>query len=135
MTITLDLFCFLPPSTHAPKKFPSLLADLFTLIYIFLEVSTIKMANARTHSDEVDMKIKEHASQQPKLDDATIDPENEVTGIKLLLIHIGICLCTFLIGLVIVLAKLVVSHADLPVGLQCYCHGSSGYNDSFQLSR
>ena len=30
----------------------------------------------------------------------SIDPENEVTGVKLLLIHIGICLCTFLIGLV-----------------------------------
>ena len=30
----------------------------------------------------------------------SIDPENEVTGAKLLLIHIGICLCTFLIGLV-----------------------------------
>lgn len=29
-----------------------------------------------------------------------IDPENEVTGVKLLLIHIAICLCTFLIGLV-----------------------------------
>lgn len=28
-----------------------------------------------------------------------IDPENEVTGVKLLLIHIAICLCTFLIGL------------------------------------
>jgi len=30
----------------------------------------------------------------------SIDPENEVTGVKLFLIHIGICLCTFLIGLV-----------------------------------
>lgn len=29
-----------------------------------------------------------------------IDPENEVTGIKLVLIHIAICLCTFLVGLV-----------------------------------
>ncbi|KAI0466914.1 major facilitator superfamily domain-containing protein [Xylaria cf. heliscus] len=28
-----------------------------------------------------------------------IDPENEVTGVKLLLIFIAICLCTFLIGL------------------------------------
>ncbi|KAI0444324.1 major facilitator superfamily domain-containing protein [Xylaria telfairii] len=28
-----------------------------------------------------------------------IDPENEVTGIKLLLIHTAICLCTFLVGL------------------------------------
>lgn len=32
--------------------------------------------------------------------DYSIDPENEVTGAKLLLIHLGICLCTFLIGLV-----------------------------------
>jgi hypothetical protein len=32
--------------------------------------------------------------------DYSIDPENEVTGAKLILIHIGICLCTFLIGLV-----------------------------------
>lgn len=29
-----------------------------------------------------------------------IDPENEITGIKLLFIHTGICLCTFLVGLV-----------------------------------
>ncbi|KUI71222.1 Putative HC-toxin efflux carrier TOXA [Cytospora mali] len=28
-----------------------------------------------------------------------IDPANEVQGVKLLLIHIGICLCTFLVGL------------------------------------
>ena len=33
----------------------------------------------------------------PEMD---IDPENEVKGIKLLLIHTGICLCTFLVGLV-----------------------------------
>lgn len=32
--------------------------------------------------------------------DMSIDPENEVTGFKLLLIHIGICLSTWLIGLV-----------------------------------
>ena len=35
--------------------------------------------------------------EPPEMD---IDPENEVKGIKLLLIHTGICLCTFLIGLV-----------------------------------
>ena len=29
-----------------------------------------------------------------------IDPANEVKGVKLLLVHAGICLCTFLIGLV-----------------------------------
>ncbi|KAI1656409.1 MFS general substrate transporter [Daldinia decipiens] len=28
-----------------------------------------------------------------------IDPKNEVTGVKLLLIHISLCLCTFLVGL------------------------------------
>ena len=33
----------------------------------------------------------------PKMD---IDPQIEVTGIKSLLTHTGICLCTFLIGLV-----------------------------------
>ncbi|KAH4161849.1 hypothetical protein HBI04_127330 [Parastagonospora nodorum] len=57
------------------------------------------MDDARTHSDDVDLKTKEQTSQQTKVEDATIDPENEVTGIKLLLIHIGICLCTFLVGL------------------------------------
>ncbi|PVI03881.1 MFS general substrate transporter [Periconia macrospinosa] len=31
--------------------------------------------------------------------DTSIDPENEITGVKLLLIHTGICLCTFLVGL------------------------------------
>ena len=35
--------------------------------------------------------------EPPEMD---IDPENEVKGVKLLLIHTGICLCTFLIGLV-----------------------------------
>ena len=35
--------------------------------------------------------------ESPEMD---IDPENEVKGIKLLLIHTGICLCTFLVGLV-----------------------------------
>ncbi|KAM0798243.1 major facilitator superfamily domain-containing protein [Usnea florida] len=34
--------------------------------------------------------------EPPEMD---IDPENEVKGIKLLLIHTGICLCTFLVGL------------------------------------
>ncbi|RYC62856.1 hypothetical protein CHU98_g3353 [Xylaria longipes] len=38
-----------------------------------------------------------NATQDETNDD--IDPENEVTGVKLLLIHIAICLCTFLIGL------------------------------------
>ncbi len=29
-----------------------------------------------------------------------IEPENEVQGMKLILIHLSICLCTFLVGLV-----------------------------------
>jgi MFS family permease len=32
--------------------------------------------------------------------DGGIDPENEVTGAKLILLHTGLCLCTFLTGLV-----------------------------------
>ena len=35
----------------------------------------------------------------------SIDPENEVKGVKLLIIHLSICLCTFLVGLV----------SDLPI--------------------
>ena len=30
-----------------------------------------------------------------------IDPENEIKGVRLLLLHIAISLCTFLVGLVI----------------------------------
>jgi hypothetical protein len=45
---------------------------------------------------------KTNATTTPGSDpiDDSIDPENEVTGIKLLLIHTGLCLCTFLVGLV-----------------------------------
>lgn len=32
--------------------------------------------------------------------DDDIDPANEVQGVKLVVIHLAICLCTFLIGLV-----------------------------------
>lgn len=35
----------------------------------------------------------------PVPQDQSIDLENEVTGIKLLLIHAGICMCTFIVGL------------------------------------
>ena len=33
-------------------------------------------------------------------EDASIDAENEVQGLKLILIHTAICICTFLVGLV-----------------------------------
>ncbi|KAF1940885.1 MFS general substrate transporter [Clathrospora elynae] len=38
-------------------------------------------------------------SLEEEVVDTSIDPGNEVTGVKLLLVHIGICLCTFLVGL------------------------------------
>lgn len=34
------------------------------------------------------------------LTEGGIDPENEIKGVKLLLLHTGLCLCTFLTGLV-----------------------------------
>lgn len=37
-----------------------------------------------------------------------IDPEDEVKGVKLLILHIGLCLCTFLVGLVWEFLKNVV---------------------------
>lgn len=57
-----------------------------------------------------------------------IDPENEVKGIRLLLIHTGICLCTFLIGLVSFRTqspRLTELTADQNKGLQLDCDGSS----------
>ena len=33
-------------------------------------------------------------------EEPSIDPENEIIGLKLLVLHIGLCLCTFLTGLV-----------------------------------
>ncbi|KAI9685959.1 MAG: hypothetical protein M1820_010703 [Bogoriella megaspora] len=38
----------------------------------------------------------EESSQISEMD---IDPENEVKGLRLLIVHTGICLCTFLVGL------------------------------------
>lgn len=57
-----------------------------------------------------------------------IDPENEVKGIRLLLIHTSICLCTSLIGLVSFGTqnpRLTELTADLNKGLQLDCDGSS----------
>jgi hypothetical protein len=41
-----------------------------------------------------------------------IDPENEVKGLKLLVIHTGICLCTFLIGLVKLSQRITISQSE-----------------------
>ena len=38
--------------------------------------------------------------QQVEATDASIDPRNEITGLKLLILHIGLCLCNILTGLV-----------------------------------
>ena len=56
-----------------------------------------------SRSDEELKQSHENISEKKTEDEAPemdIDPVNEVKGIKLLLIHTGICLCTFLIGLV-----------------------------------
>lgn len=45
--------------------------------------------------------------------EATVDPANEYKGTKLLLIHIAICLCNFLVGLVRVPSPL--SSLDRPL--------------------
>ncbi|KAI1420133.1 MFS general substrate transporter [Xylaria sp. FL1777] len=63
--------------------------------------------SAETTSKDVSTAVEplNHENSSPPVDDAQddinddIDPENEVIGVKLLLIHIAICLCTFLIGL------------------------------------
>jgi hypothetical protein len=45
--------------------------------------------------------------------DLSIDPENEVKGAKLLIIHLCICLCTFLVGLVSLLIPLIPTSMSL----------------------
>ena len=70
----------------------------------------MSVENERTESKQEDIKSDPQLEPSPEIDSSKsaekdapkmdIDPENEVTGIKLLLIHTGICLCTFLIGLV-----------------------------------
>ena len=47
--------------------------------------------------DSANNTAEEELEKAPEYD---IDPENEVTGVKLLIVHTGICLCTFLVGLV-----------------------------------
>lgn len=39
-------------------------------------------------------------SQTMTAADISIDSRNEVTGLKLLVLHTGLCFCTFLVGLV-----------------------------------
>ena len=39
-------------------------------------------------------------SSRDSAQETSIDPENEITGTRLLLLHIGLCLTTFITGLV-----------------------------------
>ncbi|KAI0201103.1 major facilitator superfamily domain-containing protein [Astrocystis sublimbata] len=50
-----------------------------------------------TSDPKTSLDLRANGAQDDINDD--IDPENEVTGVKLLLIHISLCLCTFLVGL------------------------------------
>ena len=52
-----------------------------------------------THLESPQANVSSNSTQNEPLE-MDIDPENEVKGMKLLLIHTGICLCTFLVGLV-----------------------------------
>lgn len=60
--------------------------------------STIDPAKPTQEHGKINEKSSSEAERSDTLED--IDPENEVQGIKLLLIHIAVCLCTFLVGLV-----------------------------------
>ncbi len=68
--------------------------------------------------------------------DDSIDPENEVQGVKLLLIHTAICLCTFLVGLVSrggshLLVYITLTHSFK--GLQLDCNSDPGHYIRIQL--
>lgn len=61
--------------------------------------------------------------------DCGIDPENEVKGPKLLLLHIGLCLCIFLVGMVGIPIYYVayLSLTAKRTGLQSDCNGNFGH--------
>ncbi|GKZ51783.1 hypothetical protein AbraIFM66951_007159, partial [Aspergillus brasiliensis] len=58
------------------------------------------MDNPEKSNTAVELRVKkESPSEEMFQADGGIDPDNEVKGPKLLLLHIGLCLCTFLVGL------------------------------------
>lgn len=91
-----------------------------------------------THSDANDQQSRESGSankvqEEDRRNNAEndIDPANEVKGVKLYVIHTGICLCTFLIGLVgsfHVKEKTISTETYYEEGLQSHRNGSPGYH-------
>ncbi|GFN13728.1 MDR family MFS transporter [Aspergillus tubingensis] len=58
------------------------------------------MGNLARRDAPLEMRVEKDISTDAILQtDGGIDPDNEVKGPKLLLLHIGLCLCTFLVGL------------------------------------
>lgn len=67
-----------------------------------------------------------------------IDPTNEVQGTKLVLIHLSICLCTFLVGLVSLSPSTVVhlrteTETKYSLGFQSHRNCRSSYHVRLQL--
>lgn len=97
-------------------------------------LSTVDPAKPTQEHDKINEKSSSEVERGDTLED--IDPENEVQGIKLLLIHIAVCLCTFLVGLVSI-TFLYISQEnfiDMPcAGLQSHCHCSSQHHERVWL--
>ena len=60
--------------------------------------ATPEATRASADNNDTEKKVDEVAVVSDMNED--IDPSNEVQGLKLILIHLAICLCTFLVGLV-----------------------------------
>lgn len=59
------------------------------------------MGNLARRDGPLEVRVEKDSSTDAVLQThGGIDPDNEVKGPKLLLLHIGLCLCTFLVGLV-----------------------------------
>lgn len=65
-------------------------------------------------------------------EDDSIDTNNEVTGWRLLVLHVALCLCTFLVGLVSSASR-PRDTAKTKEGLHTYCHCCANHYLSIQL--
>ena len=120
LVIVLDLSGEVQPhfqnSTRSRKRGHRIHADIHSL---YLRISSSKITRAKMGSGAENQfqpagKLDDTASELPErktaestessskgnVQETSIDPENEIAGTRFLLLHIGLCLTTFITGLV-----------------------------------
>jgi hypothetical protein len=104
------------PLSRVGEVSPQIRADIhsFYLRISYFKITFAKMSSSAENQSQTADKLDDTASGLQSLKTAetpesssrgnaqetSIDPENEITGTRLLLLHIGLCLTTFITGLV-----------------------------------